>query len=102
MLFTHVGQMNSSVEDLLRLPIKSKINQKYVYPIQIDMQITCPPQSDLALIKKANDFTNSIPYEIEQDIKNNHCKLLLDYTSESYDITSVSYTNLKLQTTTYV
>ena len=52
MLFTHVGQMNSSVEDLLRLPIKSKINQKYVYPIQIDMQITCPPQSDLALISK--------------------------------------------------
>ena len=58
MLFTHVGQMNSSVEDLLRLPIKSKINQKYVYPIQIDMQITCPPQSDLALIKKANKLIN--------------------------------------------
>ena len=87
MLFTHVGQMKSSVEDLLRLPIKSKINQKYVYPIQIDMQITCPPQSDLALIKKANGFTYSIPYEIEQDIKNNHCKLLFDFTSESYDIT---------------
>ena len=24
---------------------------------------------------------------LEQDIKNNHCKLLFDFTSESYDIT---------------
>ena len=61
MLFTHTGQMNSSVEDLLRLPIKNNTDQKYLYAIQIDMQITCPPQSDLALIKKANDFTYSIP-----------------------------------------
>ena len=64
MLFTHTGQMNSSVEDLLRLPIKNNTDQKYVYPIQIDMQITCPPQRDKQLILKAKEYFYNIPQDI--------------------------------------
>jgi len=87
MLFTHNGQMNSSVEDLLRLPLKTKNNQKYVYPIQIEMSKTCPPVKDHIKISEAKSFRYSVPFEVIQDIKNNHCKLLFDFTSESYDIT---------------
>ena len=87
MLFTHTGQMNSSVEDLLRLPVKNNTDQNYVYPIQIDMQITCPPQRDGKLIEQAKNFYYNIPDNILTDIKNNKCKLLFDFTSESYDIT---------------
>ena len=79
--------MNSSVEDLLRLPIKNNTDQKYVYPIQIDMQITCPPQRDKQLILKAKEYFYNIPQDILKDIKDNKCKLLFDFTSESYDIT---------------
>ena len=87
MLFTHTGQMNSSVEDLLRLPVKNNTDQNYVYPIQIDMQITCPPQRDIKLIEQAKQYYYNIPNDVLLDIKNNKCKLLFDFTSESYDIT---------------
>ena len=87
MLHTHTGQIKTSVEDLLRLPIKNNSDQKYVYPIQIDMQITCPPQRNKLLIQQAQEYTYNIPNDILNDIKNNICKLLFDFTSESYDIT---------------
>ena len=87
MVFTHTGQMDSPVRDLLRLQFKTEHNQKYVYPIQIHMTQTCPPVNDTERVSKTKQFYYTIPQDILQDIKNKQCILLFDYTSESYDIT---------------
>jgi len=87
MVFTHTGQMDSPVRDLLRLQFKTEHNQKYVYPIQIHMTQTCPPVNDTERVSKTKQFYYTIPQDILQDIKNKKCILLFDYTSESYDIT---------------
>lgn len=87
MLFTHTGQMDTPVRDLLRLQFKTEQNQKYVYPIQIHMTQTCPPMNDFERVKITKQFYYNIPQDVLQDIKNKQCILLFDYTSESYDIT---------------
>ena len=86
-LYTHQGQCHSfSAKDNFRLPWY-KGNKQYIYPIEVLMTLTCPEKSDTQRVEYVKNYFYDIPENIIQDVKNNLCKIVFEFTSESYDIT---------------
>ena len=86
--YTHQGQCESfRASDNFRLPLYKNNNKKYIYPIEIIMSLTCPEKSDIQRVEYVKNFSYDIPENILTDVKNNICKIVFEFTSESYDIT---------------
>lgn len=85
-IFYDKGQYFSHT-DYFKLKERTDSNQKYIYPIEIDMSISCPPYDNLELVERAENFTYEIPDNILNDVQKGLCKILFDFTHECYDIT---------------
>jgi hypothetical protein len=85
-IFYDKGQYFSHT-DYFKLKERTDSNQKYIYPIEIDMSISCPPYDNLELVERAENFTYEIPDNILNDVNKGLCKILFDFTHECYDIT---------------
>jgi|TARA_R110001606_G_scaffold396998_1_gene572306 hypothetical protein len=85
-IFYNKGQYFSHT-DYFKLQEKTDNGQHYIYPIEIDMSISCPPYNDKELVERANNFTYDIPDDILNDVKKGLCKILFDFTHECYDVT---------------
>ena len=86
-LYTHQGQCQSfSANVNFRLPWY-KGNKHYIYPIEVLMTLTCPENSNTERVEYVKKYFYDIPENIIQDVKNNICKIVFEFTSESYDIT---------------
>jgi hypothetical protein len=85
-IFYDKGQYFSHT-DYFKLKEKTDDKQKYIYPIEIDMSISCPPYDNLELVERAKSYTYNIPDNILNDVKKGLCKILFDFTHECYDIT---------------
>jgi hypothetical protein len=85
-IFYDKGQYFSHT-NYFKLKEKTDIGQHYIYPIEIDMSISCPPYDNIELVERAKEFTYDIPDTILNDVKKGLCKILFDFTHECYDIT---------------
>ena len=59
-IFYDKGQYFSHT-NYFKLKEKTDNGQHYIYPIEIDMSISCPPYNDKELVERANNFTYDIP-----------------------------------------
>tara|TARA_B100001094_G_C18094791_1_gene752432 strand:+ start:81 stop:1250 length:1170 start_codon:yes stop_codon:yes gene_type:complete len=85
-IFYDKGQYFSHT-NYFKLKEKTDIGQHYIYPIEIDMSISCPPYDNIELVERAKEFTYDIPDTILNDVKKGLCKILFDFTQECYDVT---------------
>lgn len=85
--YTHRGQTNFDASLEYRMPLLDNNTSKYIYPIEIHMHLTCPPYDDTKAIEHLLHYSYDIPDEIINDVKHNRCKIVFDFTTESYDIT---------------
>lgn len=102
-IFYDKGQYFSHT-DYFKLKERTDSNQKYIYPIEIDMSISCPPYDSLELVERAENFTYDIPDNILNDVHKGLCKILFDFTHECYDITykyngNKDYTHIMIMNT---
>ena len=102
-IFYDKGQYFSHT-DYFKLKERTDRNQKYIYPIEIDMSISCPPYDNLELVERAENFTYNIPDNILNDVHKGLCKILFDFTHECYDITykyngNKDYTHIMIMNT---
>lgn len=86
-MYTHRGEISFDPSHEYRLPYYKQDGKKYIYPIEVHMHLTCPAYNDVEAIENLLHYSYDIPDEIINDVKNNRCKILFDFTSESYDIT---------------
>lgn len=85
-IFYDKGQYFSHT-DYFKLKERTDSKQNYIYPIEIDMTISCPPYDNLQLVERAENYAYEIPDNILEDVEKGLCKILFDFTHECYDIT---------------
>jgi len=85
-IFYDKGQYFSHT-DYFKLEEKTDSGQHYIYPIEIDMSISCPPYDNVELVERAKSYTYNIPDNILEDVNKGLCKIVFDFTHECYDIT---------------
>jgi hypothetical protein len=93
-LYTHNGQCTFDPCTDYRMPLLQDNTSKYIYPIEVHMYLTCPPFNDDARKEYVSNFSYDISDDIITDVKNNKCKIVFDFTSESYDTTYKYFGNL--------
>lgn len=78
--FYHKSQINT----LHNLPFNFDNKEQYIFPIRYDMiDLVLKKSKDIIL---PDDFSFYIPNDILTDIKLNKCKVLVDYSCETYNV----------------